>query len=292
MEEIVSGIYRIDVLDKAKYIPSIEDDSKVEGLVIDSRALESLEGIQRFDHLKYLHISEISIQKFSLKPLEILAPHIKALYLGGERKDIEILSSFDQLVSLTLRSTNLRGLSLLKDIKTLRLLRLLGGSIRDFSPLNTLNVEYLEFWNSRGLTDVSLISELSKLKLLFIQRCSNLSGIAGLKNSPLEILELDTLRRLTSLRGIENLPNIKKLLVMTCHLPPDEILRVANIRSLEEVFFWHIKGIRRKHLDDLTAKFRFKVHGWYPSLEDRLEMRRELLGRHAAKYGDDIYWFC
>ena len=106
----------------------------------------------------------------------------------AEELDIPVIDlkpeNFTQINDLDLDSLNITDISLLKDLKNLRSLKLIDNQISDLSPLKGLkNLTSLAF-SGNQVSDLSPLKGLANLNCLDLNgnQVSNLSPLKGLKN--------------------------------------------------------------------------------------------------------------
>lgn len=124
--------------------------------------------------------------------------------------NIEALTAFVNLRSLTIFDAPLSDISPVRELKYLKKLRISQVPVVDFSPISALSeLEELDISNT-GIEDLLFLSGLSKLRVLNISG-TNLTTLKGLE--PLTTLEeLDVastnLRSLKPIFGLSNLKNL------------------------------------------------------------------------------------
>jgi internalin A len=173
-------------------------------------------------------------KRLSLAPLARFTGMTR-LYLEGHTKDIEVVTELTQLHSVTLRSITLSDLSLLTPLAKLRALALRLGGTRNLSLLPKLqNLDYLELWMVKGLSDLSPIAGLPNLEYLFLQslrqvtELPELSGLARLRR-----LWIETMKGLNDLSPIREAPALRQLAIVDMpHLQPHAFAPLVGHPSL------------------------------------------------------------
>ena len=253
-------------LDKTPALKSLEGLSKksdFKKLTIEESGLETLEGLDGFEHLEELTLSQCNrliscgqnVSLPNLKRMEfkkcvniadlsgIVAPALSDLLIGGRRKEIGFsdvgkLPQFKKLDRLSISNCNslyslqtLRGESKIVEasfIDCLKLVDLSGACFESMIISETYMDRGKELSQTKAI-DLTPLKDVKKLKL----RPSNFSQIKGLE-SLTELRELDlnscyvdvnSLRFPRNLRSLrlENDRSVKKLTVA----------RMANLRNLE-----------------------------------------------------------
>ena len=161
----------------------------------------------------------------------------RELYLEGQTKGIETISQFVSLEELTLRSITLPDLSLLLPLRGLRALELKLGGTKNLDLLPAIGeLEYLEFWMIKGLSDVSVLSRMTDLRFVFLQALAQVTQLPSFAGSKaLRRVHLETMKGLRDLTPIAEAPGLDSLLVIDCsqfrleHLEP--FVRHPALRS-------------------------------------------------------------
>ncbi len=129
--------------------------------------LKSLKGIEKFTHLKALHLGHAQL------------PNLKG---------IEALES---LHTLTIHGNNIRKLDPLSELKQLNALHLALVSLSDLSPLMALKqLQWLTI-SQCGLKDLSPLAECTNLGVLRLHYCEKLRDLSPLAQLPLRHLDLE-----------------------------------------------------------------------------------------------------
>jgi len=185
-------------------------------LAIDDYELQSFDGIEyAFPGLRELRISQTKSKRHSLRFLERFQ-RLRALSLEGHVKDIEVLASLSSLKKLTLRSITLPDLTVLTPLKSLKSLSIeLGGTTNLKALPKIRRLECLRLFRIRGLADVRYLSDLVRLRLLFLQDLTRVSKLPSFKMLlELRRVKLDTLKSLHDLRPIAMAPALEELVAV------------------------------------------------------------------------------
>ena len=178
--------------------------------------LESLDGLAHVrDSLEAFHFGKTR-KVFPLRFLQDF-PHLRNLFLGGHRKEIDALGRLVDLKHLSLRGITLPDLALILPLTRLRGLSIHLGGTRDLRLLPRFSeLEELNMLRITGLNDLSMLAELTELKTLtldWLKNVTTLPSLAPLKH--LETVSMETMKGLTSLGSIAAAPSLRSLQIVT-----------------------------------------------------------------------------
>lgn len=162
--------------------------SQVYGLDCDSYSISNLGGIEAFDQMFYLFLSDNQIT--DLSPLASLNG-LTALHLHNNQiSNISALSGLNQLQELLLDNNQVSDLTALAGFANLTRLHASNNQIVDVGPLShVLALEYL-LLDRNQISDISYLEDLVALKTLFLHT-NQISNIAALSRmNQLERLHL------------------------------------------------------------------------------------------------------
>jgi hypothetical protein len=171
----------------------------------------------------------------SLTPLAGLAS-LRHLALEGTVMDLEALSAMTGLHSLTLRSVTMNDLSALTPITGLRALDLELGGTRDLGLLPALSeLQYLQAWMVRGLSDLGPVADVQSLDELFLQVLPHVTELPALgRLTRLRRVHLQTMKGLQDLTPLLRAPALKELILLDMgHLQPAQIAPLAAHPTLQ-----------------------------------------------------------
>ena len=216
------------------------------------RDFDSIDGLRHLpDGLVELSLGRTK-KRFSLAPLARFRS-LRTLYLEGDPKDIEVISSLTVLNDLTLRSITLPDLSILLPLRQLRSLDIKLGGTRDLGILPELApLAYLELWMIRGLDDITSIGELASLQYLFLQDLSQVDRLPDMSRmTALRRVAIEGLKRLTDLSPLREAPALEELsLFKSPHLSVDDLGCLVGHPTLKALSV----GLGSKRKTDAVAK--------------------------------------
>jgi hypothetical protein len=199
--------------------------------------LTSFEPLSGFTQLRSLGLGATTSRRPSLSFLDA-CPALRQLAIEGHTKDIDVVRELRALRGLTLRSITLPDLRLLTDLPDLRSLDIKLGGTSDLRPLGALQqLEYLELWLIRELTDLSEIRRLSNLRYLLLQALKHVAELPDLSSCRrLERIHLETMKGLTDLRPLRSAPALTDLLLADMpHLRWEHVEVLRNHPSLRRL---------------------------------------------------------
>lgn len=207
----------------------------VQTLDLSGFSIENIDGIELFDGLKELNLSNNKIQ--DLEPLEDMF-YLESINLSGNKRieDLEPLEELHSLKYLNLSDNDIRYVDSLKELEYLKYLNLSKNDIsyiEDFDDLTYLYyLDLSDNYNIGGLDELSDLKNLTTLKLNHTG-ISSLSFLEDLK----ELTELDL-----SENSISDLDDLKKLdNLKTLYLNDNSITYIEDLKdlkSLEELNVW------------------------------------------------------
>ncbi|HST26526.1 MAG TPA: hypothetical protein VLJ76_11075 [Gaiellaceae bacterium] len=174
-------------------------------------------------------------------------PELTWLFLEKHQKGIEALSRLTRLEDLTLRSIKLPDLSLLVPLESLRSLDLKLGGTNDLGLLPEVGqLRYLELWRIRGLSDLSTVGGLPRLRHLFLQALPQVTTLPDFSEaSSLRRIHLETMKGIRDLRPIATAPALEELVLGDLpQLQPDDLRPLVGHPTLRAVTA-HLGGARK-----------------------------------------------
>ena len=202
--------------------------------------------IRELDGLEYAtNLEELLLLTFrtrvSLEPLEGLQ-HLTHLKLNGRTTDLDKLSTLPSLTHLTIWKAGIRDATPIGALTDLEELDLSFNRLKDLSPLSNLeNLTLLWLgYNtsapfnanvSNALSDISPLADLAALENLDLKgnAISDISALENLTN--LERAQLQ-LNEISDISALENLTNLERLYLQT-----NEISDISALRDLTNLEF-------------------------------------------------------
>jgi hypothetical protein len=199
--------------------------------------LGSLDGLRHLpEDLESLTVGRTKRQ-LSLDGLDRFR-QLTTLYLEGQTKGIQVLRDMPSLEDLTLRSITLPDLSLLTTLDNLWSLDLKLGGTKNLQLLPQVGrLRYLEIWMVKGFTDLSSVSDLPSLEVLFLQALKNVDTLPDLSRSgQLRHVTLDTMKGLRDLTPLTTAPALASVAAVAMqHLQPEDLTCLRSISTLRQV---------------------------------------------------------
>jgi hypothetical protein len=276
----VYGFYSSYDLTFLKQMSNVQD-LEIDGLM-NATGIESISALK---NLKSLSISIYNLDNFdflsdipedlevlglgatrSKKPtLDLLArfKNLKKVYIEGHQKNIEILGTLKNLEDVTLRSITTNDLSYLMPLKKMWSLDIKLGGITNLEALRGMtNIKYLELWQIRKLSDISVISSLTGLQYLFLQSLSNVTTLPDFKNlTNLRRILLDNMKGLLDISSLEFCPSLEEFIHYAAkNMEPEDYLPLLNNPSLKQV----LCGVNSKKKFNMIKEMaeQREIHQW------------------------------
>lgn len=228
----VDCAFKIDNLEALSNLPNLEK------LTVGGYQLES------FAFLIHVNpdITELGLhQTFSKKPrIDLISrfPKLKVLYLEGQQKPIEAISTLQDLEDLTLRSISTPDLKYLLPLTKLKQLDIKLGGIKDFSALAEMpQLTYLEIWLVRKFADLSFLEHMVGLEKVFLQSLSNVTELPNLSRltnlTKLTLMDMKGLRDLAPILSATSLEDFA--FIDQRYFKPRDFESILDMPSLKEV---------------------------------------------------------
>jgi hypothetical protein len=226
----------LDCLRQVSGLEVLKNLKKIKGLAIDIYYLESFDILSEVpETLERLLLGATKSKKPNLFPLERLA-NLKELYLEGQQKGIEVLSTLINLQDVTLRSITTDNLNYLVPLKKLWSLDIKLGGTKNISAITGMdNIKYLELWQIRGLSDISVITSLTGLQNLFLQSLPNVTKLPSFE--PLKSLRritLENMNGLVDISSLEKAPGLEEFIYCDAsNMQPEDYFPLMKNPSLK-----------------------------------------------------------
>jgi len=208
--------------------------------------LGSLDGLRHLpDSLETLGIGGTR-RPLSLAPLRRFR-ELRSLAVEGRHRNLDAIGTLTALETLHIRSVPMPDLALLRPFQALRSLDLKLGGTTDLGLLPSIGqLDRLELWQIRGLTDISPIGDTVTLEELFLQslpqvrRLPDLSRMANLRR-----VTLHTMKGIRDLTPLTAAPTLEQLLLVAMpQLRPESLRPLVGHPTLRRGL-WNIGSLRK-----------------------------------------------
>lgn len=203
--------------------------------LLDLKSFDGLECLR--PDLEYLGLGQSRKRSLSLKRLGRFKS-LRTLFLETHRKDIDIVSQLTELDDVTLRSITLPDLSVLLPLGKLRSLDIKLGGTKNLGLLPEFkNLEYLELWMVRGLSDISPVSKVASLRFLFLQALKQVTALPDMMGlNRLKRVHIETMKGLRDLTPLRDAPSLEELLIFDMrHLKPEDLAPLVGHPKLRRI---------------------------------------------------------
>lgn len=159
------------------------------------------------DTLEELVIGETKSKKPDLSVLERFK-QLRKLVNVGHTKNIDAISTLENLEWLVLTSIKTENVNFLVPLKKMWNLNVYFGGITNFSAMEGMDtIKRLEFMEVKRLSDISFISHLPGLEYLSLVNMPSITELPPITNlSKLTKIRLENLKRLEDLSSLEHAP--------------------------------------------------------------------------------------
>jgi hypothetical protein len=243
-----------DCLIRARGVENVASFPDLEKLSVGIYELESFDFLTNLpdQRLQDLSLHATKSKKPTLRHLERYK-HLRTLYLEGQKKEIEAISSLPRVEDLTLRSITVPGLNFLKGLERLWSLDIKLGGINNLSALEgDTRIKYLELWQIRGLVDIAVISTMRALEHLFLQSLAHIRSLPDLsKLRALRRIDLTSMKGLVDLHALTTAPALEEL----CHfdaagIEPEQYADLLRLKTLKRLTV----GLGSQKKNEIVAK--------------------------------------
>ena len=225
---------------RGKNVETVAKLQKLQSLSIGIFSLENFDflGLLPARGLQKLSLGATKSRKPALTHLARFS-ELQTLFIEGQGKDIEAISSLPDLEDLTLRSITVDDLNFLKSSRKLSSLDIKLGGTTNLAALEGMNaIKYLELWQIRGLTDISVISTMRGLQYLFLQSLPRVTALPDLSQlNGLRRVHLENMKGIRNVEGLAKAPALEE--VMHCSaqgMKPSQYEDLLNRRTLKRIF--------------------------------------------------------
>jgi hypothetical protein len=194
----------------------LRDFPWLSGFTAEVITLESFEGLRHLTgDLEFLSLGAARSGKPSLAPLEGLTG-LREVRLEGHERDFDRVGALSRLERITLRSYTLADLESLTGLDALWSFDMKLGGTTNLAALPRIGrLKYLELWMIRGLSDLSVLSELTDLQYLFLQALVNVKTLPSFAPlARLRRVQLYTMKGLADLTPICEAPALDELVAV------------------------------------------------------------------------------
>lgn len=191
-----------------KYYPFIKN------FQVDVYPLSSLDGVEYLPDDLVFFGAGLTRKRLSIIPLRRFTK-LKELYIEGNKKDFEVISTFIELERLDMRSITLPDLSLLVPLRNLWWLTIKLGGTKDLTLLPEIgNLKYLELWMIRGLSSIKSISGIKTIEHLFLENLKNVKELPDFSGcEKLKRIDLQKMKGLQSIKPLMSAPALEELTI-------------------------------------------------------------------------------
>ncbi len=136
---------------------------------------------------------------------------LQSLWVGNNLKDIEVVAQLTSLSDLAFMSMKLPDLSIVSKLVNLREFELGLGGTQNLAGLESLPLlTSLYIWRVRGLSDLTVVSELKHLESLTIANLPHVTAIPDLSRlDRLERVGFAALPQVTAIPDLSRPPHLK-----------------------------------------------------------------------------------
>jgi len=204
--------FAADSLMRATHVEAIAELRLLDSLKVGIYELESFEFLHDVDPaLISLFLGRTRSAKPGLEPLERFRS-LKTVYIEGHSRGLAVLSTLKGLEDVTLRSVTTQDLSYLIPLTNMWSLDLKLGGIKSIDAISGMDgIKYLELWRIRGLSDITVISDLPGLQFLFLQSLAHVIALPDLQLlRRLRRVVLETMKGIRDLRALESSPSLEE----------------------------------------------------------------------------------
>jgi hypothetical protein len=245
---------RLQSVSNFEFISMLRKLKSVSVGISDLKSFEFLESLP--DSIEKVFLGATKSKTPSLQGLSKLTK-IRELHIEGQTKDIDTIGNLLELEKLLLRSVSPADIGFIRKLSKLWSLDIKLGGIKNLNPLEGLaNLKYLELWQVKGLSDISVVSSLVGLQYLFLQSLINVTVLPDMSR-------LRNLRRvhLESMRGLQNIDGLAKAPVLeefvhlcALNMDPEQYESLIRMPSLRKGLFGVSSEKKSEQIEALMKK--------------------------------------
>ncbi|NQY30805.1 MAG: hypothetical protein HRT69_15205 [Flavobacteriaceae bacterium] len=169
------------------------------------------------------------------------------------KSDFIFLSKMSNVKILDLNQVKFKEKETLKGLRQLKDLTLINGNVNELDFLKNLhNLEYLELGRIRGLTNISFVSNLIKLKSLEINNQTQVTKLPEFNKLPeLQTVRLITLKNLKDVSNLSQIVNLEGLsfYALNTETEPEQFDFLRNMKKLRQVNSYFNKKDKRQRFE-------------------------------------------
>ncbi|MEX1132440.1 MAG: hypothetical protein WEC15_04375 [Flavobacteriales bacterium] len=255
----------LDGLMRVKRLETIAAMTRLESLRLGISELSDLSILERIPaELTSLSLEATRSKKASLAVL-CRFRSLRALYLEGHHKDIEVLSELTQLEDLTLRSITTEDLSYLEPLPNLWSLDIKLGGIRNFNGIEGKeSIKYLELWQVRDLAEVGIVGRLPGLQNLFLQSLPQVTAFPDLQEAgSLRRVVVENMKGLSDFSALQAAPVLEEFVLTDGKKQtPQQLLPVLKNPALRRIDAVFGSDKKDKEFERLREEYGKESHTW------------------------------
>lgn len=231
--------------------------------VFEAESLDVLELVPAT--LQQLRIGKTKTKKTNLSVLNRFAK-LKTLSVNGHTTNIETIGTLSSLRSLYISGMPLKELGYVKDVTDLRELHLsFGGAENLHSLAGMKSLQMLKLLRVKGLSDLTVLSELEGLRLLGIEDQPHIFSLPSLENlTELQRVFLNNVN-VENVEWAKTSKSLKELaLLQMKHMNAEDIESLIHHTSLERMIV-HLKSAKQQKVakQAIMAAGMWDESGWW-----------------------------
>jgi hypothetical protein len=250
--------FSADCLMNAEGVENIASMDKLESLKVGIYNLSGFEFLNQITHrLKKLFLGRTQSRKPSLSHLQGF-DLLEEIYIEGQEKSIEVLSTLKNLKRVVLRSISPPELTFLRPLKRMWSLGIKLGGIRDLRAVEEMeNIKYLELWQIKGLLDIDVVSSLTGLQYLYLQSLRNITRLPSFSRlGSLRRLSLENMRGLHEISSLEFAPALEEFIHWGAqNMQPEDYIPILRNPRLKRAAAGFASDKKSKRFNELLNEY-------------------------------------
>jgi len=255
--------FAADCLMEACNIEAITEIPQLESLSVGIFGLEDFRFLDLVPPTLFeLSLSATRSKKPNLEPVGRFR-ELRVLWIEGQGKGIDVISSLHELEQLTLRSITAPDLGFLSTLDKLWSLDIKLGGTRNLDAIaGKRNIKYLELWQVRNFHDLGVMSELPGLQNVFLQSLPHIECLPSLRNSvALRRVVFENLKDFKDFSTLESAPALEEFALLAGNKQTPQqllpVLRNPNVKRVAGYFGSDRKNDEFRRLCDEYGKEEF-----------------------------------